>query len=354
MGLPPGLRVVSNPPNPWHSTAVEYLGDAEPPLARLRIIEDATRSILAQNSSPDLPFRWSLNPYRGCYHACAYCYARPQHEYLGLGAGTDFERTLVVKPHAAELLVEAFERPSWRGEFILFSGDTDCYQPLEASYGLTRACLAVCARYANPCGVITKSPLIERDLDLLVELSKRTRFHATISIPLFDPDKARALEPYVASPARRLRTIERLASAGLDVGVSIAPMIPGLGDEDIAKIMRAARAAGARRACLVFVRLPGPVAGLFEERLRAALPLRADKVLSAIRAARDGKLNQSRFGERMRGSGHVAGAAHALFEAEARRLGFEISGSRDELPTTFTRPNAVSPSPRSRRQLTLF
>jgi len=351
--LPKGLRVVSNPPNPWSSSAVEYL-DAEPgsddgaPIARLEVIEDATRTILAHNDSPDLGFRWSLNPYRGCFHACIYCYARPRHEYLGFGAGTDFDRKIVVKPHAPELLREAFDKPSWKGEFILFSGDTDCYQPLEASYGLTRACLAVCARYKNPCGVISKSPLIERDIDLLVELASVTSFRVTISIPLWDPAKARGVEPFVATPQRRMRTVERLASAGIDVGVNIAPMIPGLGDEDMPAILRAARDAGARHAGFVFLRLPGPVAGIFEERLTSALPLRANKVLARLREARGGKLYDSRWGVRQRGEGPYADAARALFEAESRKLGLSSGNSCFSAATTFERP------PASGDQLRLF
>src|SRR6201993_2381497 len=163
------LRPVENPPNPWASTEVEYL-DGDAPGARLTVLEDHTRQILSKNDSPDVGFSWSVNPYRGCFHACAYCYARPSHEYLGLGAGTDFERKITVKPNAPQLLREAFERPSWKGDLIAFSGVTDCYQPLEASYRLTRGCLEVCAEYRNPLGIITKSPLVERDVHVLARL----------------------------------------------------------------------------------------------------------------------------------------------------------------------------------------
>src|SRR3954467_11585619 len=167
-----GLRAISNPPNPWMSSEVEYLDEIPP--AELEVYEDHTREILSSNDSPDVGFSWSVNPYRGCFHACAYCFTRPTHEYLGLGAGADFERKITVKPDAALLLREAFERRSWKGELIVFSGVTDCYQPLEASYQLTRGCLMVCEEYRNPVGIITKSPLIERDIDLLVALSKVT------------------------------------------------------------------------------------------------------------------------------------------------------------------------------------
>lgn len=349
MSLPRGLRLVDNPPNPWSSTAVEYLeaepgrygegGDEGAPIARLEVIEDASRTILAENDSPDLGFRYSVNPYRGCFHACAYCYARPDHERLGFGAGSDFDRKIVVKPRAPELLREAFERPSWRGELIVFSGDTDCYQPLEASYELTRRCLALCAEYRNPVGVITKSPLIERDVDVLVELSRVTSLRVTVSVPLWDPDKARALEPFVATPQRRVRTIERLAAAGLRVGVNVAPLIPGLGDEDLPQVLQAARDAGATHAGTVFLRLPGAVAEVFEQRLSSALPLRAKRVLARVREGRGGKLYDARFGERQRGRGAYAEAARALFTAECRRLGLRADEGFDAPPSTFRRPS---------------
>jgi DNA repair photolyase len=332
------LRAVSNPPNPWSSTEVEYLGDEPPPSARLEVYEDHTREILATNDSPDIGFKWSINPYRGCFHACAYCYARPTHEYLGLGAGTDFDRKITVKPEAPRLLREAFERKSWQGELIVFSGVTDCYQPLEASYRLTRGCLEACADYRNPAGVITKSPLIERDLDVLSRLQKEASISVTISIPIWDREAAHALEPYVATPQRRMKTIERLAAAGLEVGVNVAPLIPGVSDDDLGELLAAAKDAGATRAGFVFLRLPGSVKAVFEERLRASLPLRADKVLSRVREARGGKLYDSRFGTRIRGEGPLAEAAKALFDATTRKLGLR-TGCFRETPQTFRRPD---------------
>src|SRR5437764_9153153 len=240
-------RAMSNPPNPWLSTEVEYL--EEIPRAELEVYEDHTREILAHNDSPDVGFSWSVNPYRGCLHAWAYCYARPTHEYLGLGAGTDFERKITVKPDAPRLLREAFDRRSWQGELVVFSGVTDCYQPLEASYRLTRGCLEVCAEYRNPVGIITKSPLIERDLDVLQELHRNGRVSVSVSVPIWDREHAHAIEPYVATPRRRMKTLERLASAGLKVGVNVAPVIPGLSDADIPRILEAAHAVVARPAC---------------------------------------------------------------------------------------------------------
>ena len=228
-----------------------------PPEVPVQVFEDHTKNILASNDSPDLGFKWSVNPYRGCMHACSYCYARPTHEYLSFGAGTDFDTKIVVKPDAPALLRAAFDRPSWRGEHVMFSGVTDCYQPLEASLMLTRGCLEVCVAYRNPCSVITKAPLIERDLDVLQELVRVARVHVNVSIPFWNPEKARAIEPYVATPLRRIRVIEALATAGIPVGVMVAPIIPGLNDGDIAEILTAARAAGATSAGHVLLRLPG-------------------------------------------------------------------------------------------------
>jgi len=337
------LQPIANPPNPWRTSEVEYLPEeceGSAPGAKLEVYEDHTREILSTNDSPDIGFKWSVNPYRGCFHACAYCFARPTHEYLGLGAGTDFDRKITVKPQAAKLLCEAFERKGWLGELIVFSGVTDCYQPLEASYRLTRACLEVCAEYRNPVGIITKAPLIERDLELLLQLQREARLSVTISIPIWNRAHAHAIEPYVATPERRMRTIERLAAAGLQVGINVAPLIPGLGEEDLGELLTRARDAGATRAGFVFLRLPGSVAAVFEERLRVALPLRADRVLNRVREARGGKLYDSRFGVRGRGAGPVAEAAQALFKSTALRLGLALGhgDQAGEAATTFRRP----------------
>jgi DNA repair photolyase len=325
---------------------MEYLDEVPPPDAKLEVYEDHTRQIIAQNDSPDVGFDFSVNPYRGCFHACAYCYARPTHEYLGLGAGTDFDRKITVKPNAPALLREAFEARKWKGDLLAFSGVTDCYQPLEAHYRLTRGCLEVCLEYRNPVGIITKSPLIERDIELLQALAAVTDLGVSVSIPLFDAAKARAMEPNVAPPARRLETIRRLASAGLDVGVNVAPLIPGLGDEDMVQVLEAAAEAGARRAGLIFLRLPGSVRAVFLERLKRDLPLRADRVVGRLRDVRGGALNETRFGHRQTGEGPYATAIEALFESTTRRLGLN-SGARERGRTTFQRP-------RERRQLALF
>lgn len=333
------MRPVENPPNPWLTESVEYL-DEHVPAARLSVFEDATRSVLSTNDSPDVGFDHSVNPYRGCIHGCLYCYARPSHEYLGFGAGTDFERSIVIKRDPQALLRQAFERRSWKGDKVLFSGVTDCYQPLEASYRLTRSCLEVCLEYRNPVGIVTKGPLIERDLDLLADLHAVTSLNVSVSIPVWDPDHARAVEPFVAPPRRRMETIQRLAEAGLDVGLNIGPMIPGLSDPDIPTLLSRAADAGATRAVLIFLRLPGSVLPVFEKGIRRNLPLRADRILNRVRDARGGKLNDPRFGHRMRGEGPYAQASRDLFEHHVRRLGLnQGSRARPLEPRSFRRPN---------------
>ena len=314
---------LSNPPNPWASAEVQYL-EAPPPMVRLEVYEDHTRKILATNDSPDVGFKWSVNPYRGCFHGCAYCYARPSHEYLSFGAGTDFERKIVVKPNAPALLREAFAKKSWQRELVVFSGVTDCYQPLEASYRLTRGCLEVCAETANPVGVITKAPLVERDVDVLEEIGRRAEVHVTVSIPFWDPQRARAIEPFVATPHRRLRTIATLAARGIPTWVNVAPIIPGLNDQEMPRILAAAKDAGAVGAAIVLLRLPGSVAQVFEERLRANLPLQADRVMHRIRETRGGKLYDPRFRVRGRGEGPYSDSIQTLFRTTARRLGLEV------------------------------
>jgi len=336
------LRSAANPTSRFLATEVEW--DIPPPPAHLQVFEDDSRGILSRNDSPDLYHRWSVNPYRGCTHACTYCYARPSHEYLAFGSGTDFESRIVVKPRAAELLEEAFEARSWEGETILYSGNVDCYQPLEHRYRLTRACLAVCVRYRNPVALITKSTLIERDLDLLQQLHEVARVRVLLSIPFWDPATSRAIEPGAPLPARRLRTVAALARAGISVGVNVAPVIPGLNDRDIPRVLEAARDAGATRAGMILVRLPPTVAPYFESTLRDRLPTRADGVLARVRRMHRGALYSPRFGERMKGSGPEWEAIEQLFQLTTTRLGLarrpaDAGEVQPEPSTTFRRPS---------------
>ncbi|UCF66703.1 MAG: PA0069 family radical SAM protein [Acidobacteriota bacterium] len=330
-------RPIANPPNPWSSQHVEYLG--EPPAAALEVYEERARSLLVHNESPDLALRWSANPYRGCYHACAYCYARRSHQYLGLGAGTDFERRIVVKVNAVERLRAELGRPSWQREPILLSGNTDPYQPLEACYRLTRGCLEMCLERENPVGVITKGSLVRRDADVLARLARKGLARVYISIPFADDALARLIEPSASKPSQRLETLRLLRDAGIPLGVSLAPVIPGLNDSDMPEILARAREAGAERAFMTLVRLTSEVAAVFTERLEEALPLRAKKVLAAIRELRGGRLNDSRFGHRMRGEGPRWEMIHRMFELHTQRLGYEPADGADVEPPPQRQPS---------------
>lgn len=278
------------------------------------------------------------------------CYARPTHEYLDLGAGTDFDTKIVVKRDAPELLRAAFDRPSWQGELVMFSGVTDCYQPIEKELELTRRCLEVCLEYRNPVSVISKSALVLRDVELFKALAGEARFHIAVSLAFADDEQSRAIEPWAASPDRRFKVIEALAAAGLPVSVMIAPVIPGVNDSQMVTVLERARAAGATSAGWTLLRLPGAVKDVFEERVRAVMPLAADKVLHRIRETRGGeKLNDARFHHRGRGEGPYAEALAAMFDATCRRLGFD---DRDDAEyddrATFRRP------PPRTAQLSLF
>ncbi len=332
-------RPTANPPNRFAKSLVTYDEGDGPPPSSITLLEDHSRSILSHNDSPDLGFRWSANPYRGCMSACSYCYARPTHEYLDLGAGTDFDTKIVYKPHAAELLREAFDKPSWQGELVMFSGVTDCYQPVESKLRLTRQCLEVCLAYRNPVAVISKHALIERDVELFAELAREAGCHVSVSLACIDGALARQIEPWAASPERRLRVIETLAKARVPVGVMCAPIIPGLNDDQLVRVLEAARAAGATSAGWALLRLPGAVKQVFEERVRVALPLAADKILHRIRETRGGdKLYDPRFHVRGRGEGVYAQTIAALFDTTVRRLGLNDRDDERDLPSRFRRP----------------
>ncbi len=341
------LRAIDNPPNPYLSQHVEWL--EPPPPARVEVYEETSGSILSRNDSPDLPFTWSVNPYRGCQHACAYCYARPYHEYLGLGAGTDFETKLVVKTNAAQLLGEAFRKSSWKGELVNFSGITDCYQPLEAAYGLTRACLEVCIEFKNPAMVVTKGFLVVRDADILSKLNGVAGASVCMSIPFFDATTAKLIEPQAPPPARRFEAVRRLHDAGVPVRVFVAPVIPGLNDRDIPRILEQAAAAGAQSASFTALRLPGSVQEVFVSRLRAVMPLRAERVMDRLRDIHEGRISDSRFGSRMRGSGTYWDSIRDLFEISKRRYGLDHD-EFDVAPSVHDSP-ADSPTAPPRHDL---
>jgi DNA repair photolyase len=334
------MRHIKNPPNPWLVTHQEWIG--EPPPVKLEVYEEtATRSIITRNDSPDVSFDYSVNCYRGCPHACTYCFSRPTHEYLGFGAGTDFESKIVAKVRAPELLRAELMRPRWSGEMLMFSFTSDPYVPLEANYELTRRCLEVCLEFRNPIGILTKSALIRRDTDLIAELVREAEATVCFTIPFADHESARALEPQAPFPEARFGAMRALADAGIPVGIGIAPLVPGLNESQIPELLERARDAGARTAFLNLLRLPGSVAPYFEERLRAALPLRAERILNRIRDVRGGKLNESEFGKRMEGTGPYWDMVVQSFKLHCRKLGFnERSAAAETIRKTFRRPSA--------------
>jgi len=329
--------------NPFLTVQRELLEPAAP--VSTEVYEEQTETILSRNESPDLPFRWSLNPYRGCFHACAYCYARPTHEYWGFGAGTDFESKLVVKANAAERLRATLLKPSWQGELIVFSGNTDCYQPLEATYQTTRACLKVCAEFQNPVGIITKSSLILRDLDILQELKEKAWARVYFSIPFANNEMARKVEPQAPSISKRFEAMRTLSRAGISTAVSIAPIIPGLNESDIPNILQRARQAGATGATYILLRLNGNVEPVFWKAMKQHFPDRLSKINSQLREMRKGKLSESTFFKRHAGEGGTWKTIEQMFDLNYRKAGFHLFPD-DPVPNTFDRPGS--------RQLSLF
>ncbi len=343
------LRKVDNPVHRFSGQELSWIGEA--PSTRQEIFEEKAKSILSENRSPDLGFRWSINPYRGCHHACTYCYARPSHQYLEFGAGTDFQNKLIAKINAAELLEEAFKKRSWQGEPIVFSGNTDCYQPIELRYQLTRKCLEVCTRYRNPVSIITKGAIIQRDLELLAALEEVSAVQVTMSITSVDEHISRCIEPQAPSPETRLRTMRKLSSCGIPVALSLSPLIPGLNDTMIPEIVARAADAGARSAFCTLVRLPAEVEEIFCSSLKTALPQRADKILNAIREMKGGKLNRSAFGQRLTGSGQRWEATRWIFENACEKHG--LAYAEDSQVNTLLRRSGHS-FRRPERQLSLF
>jgi DNA repair photolyase len=307
------------------------LDDAEPAQLTTTVLPDMAKTIIARNSSPDIHFDRSINPYRGCEHGCIYCYARPFHEYLGYSAGLDFETKIVVKPKLPELLRAELTRKTWQPEGIALSGVTDCYQPVERRLQITRRCLEVLAEFRNPVGIVTKNALVARDVDVLAELARHNCAAVFISLTTLDPDLRSILEPRTSPPAARLAAIRKLRSAGIPVGVMIAPIIPALNDHEIPRLIAAAVDAGAQFAGRVVLRLPFAVAPLFEDWLGRHFPDRKEKVLNQVRDLREGRLNDPNFGARMTGTGPAAERIAQLMDVACRRAG--IAGNWPQLTT---------------------
>jgi DNA repair photolyase len=321
-----GRGVSENPPNRFEPIHVPFdpdFYDPDDPAPKTVYYRDSTKQILATNDSPDIPFDFSVNPYRGCQHGCVYCYARPTHEYMGLSAGLDFETKIFIKEDAPELLRKELSKKKWVPQFISLSGVTDAYQPIERQLKLTRRCLEVLRDFRNPVGIVTKNALVERDADLLAELAEFGASHVYLSITTLDASLTRILEPRASMPEARLRAIETLAKAGIPVGVMNAPIIPGLNDQEVAPILQAASAAGAKSAGYVMLRLPFGLKDLFETWLNQHFPEKKEKVLNRIRELRDGNLNGSEFGQRMRGVGQWADLFNQLFEVARKKGGLE-------------------------------
>lgn len=297
--------------------------DCDADLRRTQAIPDPARTAITFNKSPDIPFDASLNPYRGCEHGCAYCYARPTHEYLGYSAGLDFETRILVKEKAPEILRRELAAPRWKPQVVALSGVTDAYQPLERRLELTRRCVEVFCDFRNPITIITKNALVTRDLDLFEQLAEHHAISVSLSITTLDPALARVLEPRASAPAERLRAVERLARAGIPTGVMVAPIIPGLTDSETPAILAAAAAAGASRAGHIVLRLPHGLRELFDDWLATHRPLRRTKVLSRLESLRGGELNDPRFGTRMRGEGRFAEQIEGLFRLIARKHGLD-------------------------------
>ncbi len=318
-----------NPANRFDGMHVETDEDAwvdeNPRPLRTTFLKDDSQSVLTPMDSEDLSFDYGLNPYRGCEHGCAYCYARTYHEYLGFSAGLDFESKIVVKEDAPELLEKALSKVSYKVGKISMSGVTDCYQPVERTLEITRGCLGVLARFRNPVVVITKNALVTRDIDHLAELAKFGAVAVYLSITTLDAKLARILEPRASSPRARLEAIKKLSEAGIPAGVSAAPMIPGLNDSELPSILEAAALNGAGFAAYSMVRLPGTVAEVFSGWLDRHQPLAKEKILGRIRAAHEGSLNGTKPVVRMRGTGAAAGQLRALFHACCRKRGLRTA-----------------------------
>ncbi len=284
-----------------------------------QIFHESAKKIINKVESSDLGMGYSMNPYQGCEHGCIYCYARNTHEYYGFSAGLDFESKIIVKQNAAQLLEQQLLAKNWNAVPIMLSGNTDCYQPQERKFQITREMLKVLAQFRHPVGIITKNSLIVRDLDILQDLAADRLVHVMISITTLDEELRRAMEPRTASAIKRLKTVEELAKANIPVGIMNAPIIPGLNHHEIPQVLKAAADHGALTAGMTIVRLNGSVGPLFEDWLRKNFPERVEKVWNQIKSMHGGHVNDSQFGRRMRGEGNQADAIHQLFRASKKK-----------------------------------
>jgi DNA repair photolyase len=336
-----GRGSAENPKNRFTENEVEYDVDEETgqlKRPKTRLIPDHTTQIISRNNSPDIGFDVSVNPYRGCEHGCVYCYARPSHEFLGLSAGLDFESKIVVKYDAPELLRKELSKPSWKPQTLVMSGVTDPYQPIEKKLKITRGCVQVLSESRHPLVIITKNYLVTRDRELLCKLAEVNAVRVVLSITSLDPAITNTMEPRTSRPQKRLQAVRELSDAGVPVHVNIAPVIPGLTDEEIVPIMEASTEAGAKSISLVNLRLPYGVKDLFVKWLEDHHSNRKEKVLNKIRSLKNGKLNRYEFGERFRVEGAYGDQMRQLLSIHSKRLG--LIGNRDPLNVSeFRRPN---------------
>jgi DNA repair photolyase len=333
-GGPRGRGAATNPQSRFEKLEVVSEG-APPDRLPTLFLRDDSRSIIARNESPDVPFAASINPYRGCEHGCIYCYARNYHEYLGFSAGLDFETRILVKEDAPELLRRELGSNRWRPQVLGISGATDPYQPIERKLELTRRCLEVLVEYRNPVAIVTKNALVTRDRDLLSNLAEVGAVSVALSIPSLSGELTGVMEPRTSHPRERLKAISRLSEQGIPCGVMVAPVIPGLTDHEIPAVVEAASRAGAVFAIWLMLKLPGAVGGLFQDWLDRHYPDRRNKVLNRIRSLRGGGLSDSRFGTRMRGEGAFADQVAALFDSACKQHG--LTGPAPTLSTSSFR-----------------
>lgn len=351
-----GRGAVSNPEGRFERLRKEAVCDdwsgqeaAQPAIEpQTTVHPEASRSVISENHSPDVPFEQSINPYRGCEHGCVYCYARPSHAWLGLSPGLDFETRLFYKPDAAEQLARELRRPGYRCRTIVLGANTDPYQPVERSLQITRRLLETLLNCRHPVSIVTKGALIERDIDLLQPMAAEGLVSVMVSVTTLSDELKRIMEPRTAAPGRRLAAIRRLADAGIPVGTLVAPIIPAINDHELESILDAARRDGASRAAWILLRLPHEVGPLFKEWLNAHYPDRAARVMSLLRQARGGRDNDPRFGHRMRGEGPWVQTLSARFRLACRRLGL-AEGEQAALEAGHFRP-----PPANRSQLELI